>query len=72
MRLFRVIDERNAELAITFDDMRRSRAFERIAWMRSLGLYTEQEWERFGTGTRETAQILVDEITRRRRTRRQS
>ena len=70
LRLFRLIDERDAELAYAFDDMRRSRAIDRIAWMRHLGLYTSEEWERFSPRTRDTAQFVADEIIGARRSRR--
>lgn len=62
LRLFRLIEERDEDLSHAFDDMRRSTALWRIAWIRYLELFTEEEWERFSPGTRETAQFLAGQI----------
>lgn len=59
LRLFDLIDRRNDELADAFDDMRRSRAIERLAHMRRLGLFTEEEFQRLSPGTRKTVEFLT-------------
>lgn len=59
LRLFDLIDRRNEELADAFDDMRRSRAIERLAHMRKLRLFTEEEFQRLSPGTRDTVDAIV-------------
>lgn len=62
LKMFKLIQDRDEDLAHAFDDMRRSRAVQRISWMRYLGLFTEEEWERFSPRTRDTAQFLAGMI----------
>lgn len=62
LRLFKLLEERDDELASAFNDMRRSTALWRIAWIRYLKLFTDEEWERFSPRTRESAQFLAGEI----------
>jgi hypothetical protein len=62
LRMFKLLRKRDGDLANAFDDMRRSRAVERISWMRYLKLFTDEEWERFSPRTRELAQFLAGEI----------
>ena len=62
LKLFKLIERRDDDIANAFNDMRRSRAVERISWMRYLKLFTDQEWERFSPRTRELAQFLAGEI----------
>lgn len=62
LKLFKLIRERNDDIAHAFDDMRRSRAVQRISWIRYLDLLTEEEWNRFSPGTRETALFLAGMI----------
>ena len=64
LTLFETIRDRNDELADAFDDMRRSRAIQRLAWMRHLKLFEGDEWERFSPETRETVRFLAGEIDR--------
>jgi len=47
LRLFDVVQDRNDEIAAGFDDMRRSRAIERLANLYDLGLFTSDELARF-------------------------
>ena len=42
-----LMKRRNREMANAFDDMRRSRALERVLYIRRLGLFTEDEYARF-------------------------
>ena len=58
--LFDLIKERKREMANTFDDVCRSDAFMCIALMRSLGLFSEEEFARFSEQTRLSVQMLVD------------
>lgn len=62
LRLYKLIQRRDDDIANAFNDMRRSRAVQRIAWMRYLGLLTDEEWQRFSPRTRELAQFLAGEI----------
>ena len=62
LKLFKLIQRRDDDIAKSFNDMRRSRAVYRIAWIRYLKLLTDEEWERFSPRTRELAQFLAGEI----------
>jgi len=62
LRLFKLMEDRNGKLAMAFDDMRRSRALERISWMKYLDLFTDEEWERFSPKTRDSAMFLAGMI----------
>jgi hypothetical protein len=56
LKLFRLIDRRDDELADAFDDLRRSTAIFRLMTMRRLGLVTEEEMEGFTPETRRTVE----------------
>lgn len=62
LKLFKLIQDRDDDIAMAFNDMRRSRAMNRISWIRYLDLLTEEEWERFSPRTRETALFLAGMI----------
>jgi hypothetical protein len=53
LRLFELLQDRNDEVASAFDDMRRSRAIERMLQMHRLGLFTPQQLDRFTPATRD-------------------
>ena len=55
LRLFRLLRERDGELASAFDDMRRSRAIQILATMIRLDVVTTEELEQFSVGVRESA-----------------
>jgi hypothetical protein len=55
LRLFRLLRERDEELASAFDDMRRSRAIQILATMIRLDVVTTEELEQFSVGVRESA-----------------
>jgi hypothetical protein len=59
LKLFKLLDERNDEVAAGFDDMRRSQALLRLANIYALGLFTDEELARFSPGTREAMQFLA-------------
>jgi hypothetical protein len=59
LRMFKLLQKRDDDLANAFNDMRRSRAVQQISWMRYLKLFTDEEWERFSPKTRETVQFLA-------------
>ena len=59
LKLFKLIQDRDGDIANGFNDMRRSRAVQRISWMKYLDLFTDEEWARFSPGTRETALFLA-------------
>jgi len=52
--LFSLIKKRDKEIAFTFDDFRRSTAFFQIAMIRRLGLWTDEEYQRFSSETRDS------------------
>jgi hypothetical protein len=53
LALYRLLQERDDELADAFNDMRRSTAHLRLMRMQELGLLTEEEVEEFSPETRE-------------------
>ncbi|HET6764835.1 MAG TPA: hypothetical protein VFH27_14215 [Longimicrobiaceae bacterium] len=65
LALFRFVQDRNDELAGTFDDMRRSTAIHRLLQMRHLGLVTDEDWGGFSPETQERITFIERELTRR-------
>src|SRR4051794_30244598 len=59
LALFELIKKQDDELAVTFDDLRRSTAFYRIAAMRHRNLLTDEEFARFGPDTRDAVQLML-------------
>jgi hypothetical protein len=59
LAIFKRMKQRDREMADAFDDMRRSRAFVRIACIWSLGVLTEEEFARFSPETQEIAKLLA-------------
>ena len=53
LRLFRLLSERDDELASAFNDFRRSTALIQLAHIHRLGLVTDDELGRFGKETRD-------------------
>jgi hypothetical protein len=52
LQLYHLVQKQNREVAITFDDHRRSTALPKIAQIHSRGLFTEEEFARFTEETR--------------------
>ncbi len=52
LRLRKLLRKRDRELAAAFDDHRRSTAINKIAEIRALGLFTEEEFAGFSEETR--------------------
>ena len=59
LNIFEDIQEGNAEIARIFDDLRRSNAIRRIAFMRAEGLITSHEFSRFSEPTRTAVESSV-------------
>jgi hypothetical protein len=57
--VFELIGRRNREIANAFDDLRRSNAIIKLATMRSYGLLTDEEFQRFSDETREIVERIV-------------
>jgi hypothetical protein len=53
LAVFRLVEERDGELAAAFDNMRRSTAYFQLARIRSLGLVTDEEFAGFSAETQE-------------------
>ncbi len=70
LRLYRLLQERDRALAAAFDDMRRSRAIDRLAGMLALEVITDEELGGFTPPTRDSARLLGDLRRPRRRERR--
>jgi hypothetical protein len=66
LRLFYLLQDRSAEMATAFDDLRRSTAVQRLSAMVSLGLLTEQDLAGFNPDVQETARGLSDIYAPRR------
>lgn len=64
LQLFKLIRDRDDDIADAFNDMRRSRAALRLANILLLKVLTEDELARFSPGFLETARLLAD-INRR-------
>jgi hypothetical protein len=60
VRVFRLVRERDDEIAVAFNDLRRSTAIRRLASMIILGVVTDAELGRFTAATRESATALVE------------
>lgn len=58
LEIYRLIDQRDEELAHAFNDPRRSRAIWQLAAMHSHGLLTQDEILAFTPETRETVEFL--------------
>ena len=56
---FDLINRRNKDMAMAFDDLRRSRAFDRIAAIHSLGLFSKDEFAGFTEHTQEVMKVLL-------------
>jgi len=52
LKLYDLIKKQDREIALAFDDHRRSTAFMKILQIRKLGLFTADEFARFSEGTR--------------------
>jgi hypothetical protein len=57
--IFDVIQNRDKDMARTFDDSRRSTALIQLAAMRSQGLLTDDEFQRFSEETRTFIEVLL-------------
>jgi hypothetical protein len=57
--VFRLIINRNKELAAAFDDLRRSNAILKLAAIKSHDLLTDEEFSRFSMETREAVNIWL-------------
>jgi hypothetical protein len=66
LRLYRTIRDRDRDVAIAFNDMRRSTAIRHIASMMALDLLTLDEFEGFSRETRDAALDLKEIIQSRK------
>jgi hypothetical protein len=57
--IFKIIEQRNREMASIFDDPKRSNALTMLARMRSDGLLTDDEFSILGQETRSTIELLL-------------
>ncbi len=60
--VFRLLQDRDAELAHAFDDPRRSRMIAQLAAIHAYGLLEPAELARFTLGTRTTVELLAKEV----------
>ena len=59
LELYQLMKEQDRDLASAFNDHRRSTMLQKLAWIYSLGLLTEDEFGAFSEVTRETALFLA-------------
>ncbi|HEV7586862.1 MAG TPA: hypothetical protein VGO40_01935 [Longimicrobium sp.] len=59
LRLYRMLDKRDDDLASAFNDFRRSTAIIQLARIHNLGVVTDEELGRFSKETRELVTALV-------------
>jgi hypothetical protein len=59
LEVFRLVGDRNDELARAFDDHRRSNAFEKLAILMRSRLLTQEEFSRFGSETRAVVELYL-------------
>jgi hypothetical protein len=59
LQIFRIIQQRDREIARLFDNPRRSDALTMLAQIRSQGLLTEDEFSSLSPETRDAIQILL-------------
>jgi len=60
LALFKLIQDRDEDVAVAFNDMRRSRAAERLAAMMMLECVTDDELAGFSVSFLESARVLAD------------
>jgi hypothetical protein len=60
LAVFKLLKERDEQLADAFNDPRRSTALVQLARMRSQGLLTGEEFARFSPETRASVQVFLD------------
>jgi hypothetical protein len=61
--IYRLLDERDKEVALLFNDLRRSTALWQIAALKGRGLLTEEEFARFSQETQSRVAALLGELT---------
>lgn len=59
LRLYEVVENGDNQIAWAFNDLRRSVADERLAFMMRLGLVTNEELGRFSEETRERTRLIL-------------
>ena len=59
LALYKLLQRRDDDLARAFDDMRRSRAVQRLVAMRDIGVVTDEEMEAFTPETRDVVAFLL-------------
>lgn len=59
LALYRRVREGDHDIAVAFDDLRRSQAVNRLASMCSLGLVTDEELQAFSPETQERIELLL-------------
>ena len=59
LEVFRLIDRRDEDIALAFNDLRRSNAIIKLTTMRSLGVVTDEEFGRFSQETRNVVERIL-------------
>jgi hypothetical protein len=69
-RLYRLLQDRDDDIAAAFNDLRRSTAVQRLAAMINLGVVTDADLSAFTSSTSEGAMALAEIVRSRRNNRR--
>jgi hypothetical protein len=65
LRIFKIIHERDDEIAAMFNNPRRSTAWEQLCMIRAAGLLNDEEMLRFSPDTQESVRVFVAHLTKR-------
>jgi hypothetical protein len=59
LELWKLLHSRDKDLALAFDDLRRSNALVKIATMRASDMLTDEEFQRFSPETRNAVELIL-------------
>ena len=59
LKIFKLIEKRDKELGLAFDDPHRSTALIQLAHVRGSDLLTEEEFSQFSLDTREAIELIL-------------
>lgn len=60
LEMYKFVHQQNENVSLAFDDLRRSNALEKLAWMVSLELVSDEEFALFSEESRKTVQFFLD------------
>ena len=63
LQIYAALRRRDKEIALTFNDLRRSTALHQLTAMRARDLLTEEEFSRFSQETRDSVALVLEILT---------